>query len=129
MKLLTMIIATLFSLVPMLNSEPVDNQYECSEQAEALLNYENEYCLFINDLCTDTFGYQYTMYIWIDSDWVDEHGVDAKQHGEMEMIMDYHTDCCCELWYIVVDESMEGYDYTLYLHADGAWHTFYGYLG
>ncbi len=130
MKIIATVLIAIMTLIPFNNAEEAkqETHYEQSEQASALLTYEDDYELCICELYSTAFGYQYNMHIWVDGERIADHGVDAKQHGEMDMIMEFHTDCFCELWYIVVDESAENYDFILYLHSNGAWNTFYGIL-
>lgn len=111
-----------------------DTQFGASEQAKILIENEGEYDICICELYSTTFGYQYTLNIWTEStnEWC-KHGVDAKQRGELDLIIEQHDGCDCELWYITLengyDERSGGdYDFALYLYCNGEWNTFYGIL-
>lgn len=111
-----------------------DTQFGASEQAQILIENEGQYDICICELYSTTFGYQYTLNIWTEStnEWC-EHGVDAKQRGELDLIIEQHDGCDCELWYITLengyDERSGGdYDFALYLYCNGEWNTFYGIL-
>ena len=111
-----------------------DTKFGASEQAMILIENEGEYEICICELYSTTFGYQYTLNIWTEStnEWC-KHGVDAKQRGELDLIIEQHDGCDCELWYITLengyDERSGGeYDFALYLYCNGEWNTFYGIL-
>lgn len=111
-----------------------DTKFGVSEQAMILIENEGEYEICICELYSTTFGYQYTLNIWTEStnEWC-KHGVDAKQRGELDLIIEQHDGCDCELWYITLengyDERSGGdYDFALYLYCNGEWNTFYGIL-